>query len=56
MIGFIYIWGVSKYLKQIVKMAFYPEKKEIAEMIMAGVRDFYDGRFGAFKSTPIVKE
>lgn len=46
---FIYIWGVSKYLKQIVKIVFFPAKKQIAEMIMQGVRDFYAGKFGIYK-------
>jgi hypothetical protein len=54
-IGFIYIWGISKYLKQIIKIIFFPAKKEIAKMIMLGVKDFYTGKFGAYKPAPAAK-
>jgi len=47
---FIYIWSAIKYFKQIVKIVFFPEKKEIAEMIMAGIEDFYAGKFGLYKN------
>jgi len=47
-LGFIYIWGAAKYLKQVIKMIFFPKKKEIAKMIMLGVKDFYAGNFGIY--------
>ncbi len=49
-IGFIYIWSFFKYFKQIVKIIFFPEKKEIAKMIMRGIKDFYSGKFGVYKN------
>ncbi|MBU3924528.1 glycosyltransferase family 2 protein [Patescibacteria group bacterium] len=50
-VGFIYVWSVIKYFKQIVKIIFFPKKKEIAKMIMKGVRDFYAGKFGVYKNS-----
>lgn len=47
--GFIYIWGIIKYIKQIIKIIFFPQEKEIAIMIMRGITDFYNGKFGAYK-------
>ncbi|MDP3057772.1 MAG: glycosyltransferase family 2 protein [bacterium] len=49
-IGFIYLWSITKYLKQIIKTIFFPAKKEIARMIMKGIGDFYAGKFGVYKN------
>lgn len=54
-LGFIYLWSASKYFKQIIKIIFFPAKKEIAEMIMSGINDFYSEKFGAYKTTPTAK-
>lgn len=48
-VGFIYVWSAYCYFKQIVKIIFFPEKKEIAKMIMRGVKDFYAEKFGAYE-------
>lgn len=45
----IYAWSAVQYFKQIVKIPFLPSKKEIAGMIMRGVKDFYVGKFGIYK-------
>lgn len=44
----VYVWSVFCYLKQIIKIALIPSKRETAEMIMRGIKDFYKGRFGIY--------
>ncbi|MEK7123621.1 MAG: glycosyltransferase family 2 protein, partial [Patescibacteria group bacterium] len=44
----IYIWSVSHYLKQIIKLAILPSKREISKMIMRGIEDFWKGKFGKY--------
>lgn len=48
--GFVYIWSAFCYFKQIIKIIFFPAKKEIAKMIIKGIEDFYAGKFGAYKA------
>lgn len=44
----IYVWSVAHYLKQIVKLAILPSKRETSKMIMRGIEDFWKGKFGKF--------
>lgn len=46
----IYVWSVFCYLKQILKMALAPSRKETAKMIMRGIEDFYKKKFGIYKN------
>lgn len=54
-LGFIYIWSAIKYFKQIIKIIAFPAKKEISQMIMRGIEDFYAGKFSAYKPISAAK-
>lgn len=45
----IYVWSAAHYLKQIVKLAVLPSKREISKMIMRGIEDFWKGKFGKYE-------
>lgn len=42
----MYAWSIFHYAKQLVKIFFFPAKREMAKMIMKGITDFYRGKFG----------
>ena len=44
------LWSRYYYFKQTIKSVLLPSKKEISEMIMLGIKDFQQKRFGEFKS------
>ena len=46
----IYIWSVMHYLKQIIKLTILPSKRETSKMIMRGIEDFWEGKFGEYES------
>lgn len=45
----IYLWSVFNYLKQIIKLAILPSKRDVSRMIMRGIEDFYRGKFGQYE-------
>lgn len=45
----VYIWSGWQYFKQIIKLVFFPKKRESAKMIIRAVEDFYKGNFGKIK-------
>lgn len=45
----IYVWSGLHYLKQIVKLAILPPKRDISKMIMRGIEDFWRGKFGKYE-------
>lgn len=45
----IYIWSAIHYLKQILKLAIMPSRRESAKMIMRGILDFYKNKFGEYE-------
>src|SRR4030042_43547 len=38
------------YLKQVIKLLFFPQKRIWAKAIMRGIEDFYRGRFGKYEN------
>lgn len=42
-------WSIFIIIKQLIKLAFAPSKREVSWSILAGVLDFYCGRFGKIK-------
>ena len=45
----IFLWSWYFYAKQRVKMVFLPSTRPLAIMIVRGIADFYNGKFGKFK-------
>jgi len=45
-----YLNGFLVYLKQVMKLIFFPKKKIWAKAIMRGVEDFYKGKFGKYEN------
>lgn len=40
------VWSFWVFLKQSIKIIFLPQRREIAWAIIAGLKDYYQGRFG----------
>ncbi|OGD32348.1 hypothetical protein A3C91_04795 [Candidatus Azambacteria bacterium RIFCSPHIGHO2_02_FULL_52_12] len=45
----MYAWSMYFYAKQLVKIAFLPSRRAIARMIIRGIEDFYQGKFGQYR-------
>ena len=45
----IYIWSAVHYLKQIIKLIILPSKRETSKMIMKGIEDFWNNKFGQYQ-------
>jgi GT2 family glycosyltransferase len=46
----IYVWSALHYLKQILKLVILPKKRESTKMIMRGIEDFYNNKFGKYET------
>ena len=44
-----YLNSFIVYIKQIIKLVFFPKKRIWAKAIMLGIRDFYRGKFGKYE-------
>lgn len=45
----MYLWSGYFFMKQWVKIAFLPSRRPIARMIIRGIIDFYQSKFGQYK-------
>jgi hypothetical protein len=45
-----YLNSLLIYLKQLIKLLFFPQKRVWTRAIMKGIEDFYRGKFGKYEN------